>query len=118
MKHVAKAQAQKFANSPTCTVYEYAMDDPDINGAVGVINGRYPETGMVVNEVCKEIVYVISGEGSLTTGKTTQPLAEGDVALIAPGEQYFFEGKDLKIFMPCTPAWYPEQHKELNFKTD
>jgi len=113
MKYVPKSKAQKFANSPTCTVYEYPMDDPDINGAVGIINGRYPDKNFVVNEKCKEIIYVISGSGSLTTEEKTVKLAEGDVALIPPGEQYYFEGKELIIFMPCHPAWYPEQHKEV-----
>lgn len=113
MKHIAKAQAQKFANSPTCTVYEYVFGDADINGALGVINGRYPETGWVVNKICKELVYVVSGSGSLRTRSQYQPLAAGDSALIPPGEAYYFEGKDLAVLMPCAPAWYPEQHEEL-----
>jgi len=114
VKHIAKAQAVTFANSSTCTGYEYAFGDADINGAVGVITGRYPETGWVTNEVCKELVYVISGEGSLHTATQHQALAAGDCALIAPGEQYYFEGQELTVLMPCTPAWYPEQHKEIS----
>lgn len=113
MKYIPKANAQKFQNSAECMVFEYDVNDPDINGAVGVINGRYPEKGFVVNETCKELIYVISGHGSLITHEESVALAEGDVALIPPGEQYFFEGAKLKIFMPCTPAWHPEQHKEL-----
>lgn len=114
MKYIAKAHAQKFTNSPTCTVYEYAFGDADINGALGVVNGRYPVAGWAVNEVCKELVFVVSGEGSLHTRSQNQPLAAGDSALILPGEAYYFAGKDLTIFMPCTPAWHPEQHKALD----
>lgn len=113
MKYIAKAQAQKFTNSPTCTVYEYAFGDADINGALGIVNGRYPERDWIMNEKCKELVYVVSGEGSLHTRSASQQLMAGDSVLIAPGEAYYFEGKDLSIFMPCTPAWYPEQHKVL-----
>lgn len=113
MKYIGKLQAQKFTNSPTCTVYEYAFGDSGINGAAGVVNGRYPEEGWVVNEKCKELVYVVSGEGSLNVRSQNQQLSAGDSALIEPGEPYYFEGKDLTIFMPCTPAWYPEQHTML-----
>ena len=111
MKHIAKAEAQKLANSAACTVYEYAFDDPDINGAVGVINGRYPETGWAVNERCKELVYVMSGEGTLETHTQSQPLKVGDAALIMPGDHYYFQGRKLIIFMPCAPAWSLDQHK-------
>jgi len=31
---------------------------------------------------------------------------------IIKGEKYFWEG-EMEMFMPCTPAWYPEQHKEI-----
>ena len=114
MKYIAKDQAQKFVNAKTCVVYEYAFDDPDINGAVGAINGRYPESGWAVNNACKELVYVISGEGTLEAGSQIQELHAGDSAFILPGEQYCFVGEELMIFMPCAPAWYPEQHKEID----
>ncbi|HUB93269.1 MAG TPA: AraC family ligand binding domain-containing protein [Verrucomicrobiae bacterium] len=96
-------------------MFEYLLDDSDINGAVGVINGRYPESGWAINEKCKELVYIISGEGVLGVREQKQELRSGDLALILPGEEYYFEGKDLTIFMPCTPAWYPEQHREVSF---
>gem|GEM_PF-2374449 len=28
------------------------------------------------------------------------------------GERYFWDGQ-MTMFVPCTPAWYPEQHKEV-----
>jgi mannose-6-phosphate isomerase-like protein (cupin superfamily) len=113
MKHMPRSKAQKVQNSAACVVFEYDLGDRDVNGAVGVIDGRHPENGYVVNETCKEIVYVISGHGSLTMHEGLVELNAGDVALIPPGEPYFFKGVRLEIFMPCTPAWYPKQHKEL-----
>lgn len=113
MIFVPKSRAVRFKNSDTCWGLEYPFDDPDINGAVGIVDGRYPEDGFVMNEKCKEVVYVISGRGSLSTRTESVKLAPGDAALIPAGESYFFEGKKLKIFMPCAPAWYPEQHKEV-----
>ncbi|HSX28506.1 MAG TPA: AraC family ligand binding domain-containing protein [Candidatus Saccharimonadales bacterium] len=112
MKIVKLNQTQKFQNSATCTAFEYPSDDKDINGAVITLNGRYPEKGYAMNEVCKELVYVVEGTGQLTVGDETQTLQQGDLALLLPGEKYFFEG-ELTMFMPCSPAWYPEQHKSL-----
>jgi mannose-6-phosphate isomerase-like protein (cupin superfamily) len=112
MKLVRRDQARTFKNSRSCTAIEYPIDDKDINGAVIKLNGRYPDKGYVVNTVCKEMVYILKGTGQLSTPNENQSLQEGDMVLIAPGERYYFEG-DLEMFMPCSPAWYPEQHKEL-----
>lgn len=112
MKVVAKDQAKEFKNSDVCIAYEYALGDTDINGAVIKLSGRYPETGYVTNEVCKELVYVVSGSGSLVTDKETVELSTGDMALLLPNEKYYFDGT-MEMFMPCSPAWYPEQHKEV-----
>jgi mannose-6-phosphate isomerase-like protein (cupin superfamily) len=112
MKYIPKASAQKFENSSTCTVFEYGGDS-DLDGAVAIISGRYPESGWGMNTVSKEMVYVISGTGSLTTKEGMSPLAEGDVVLINNNEPYYFEGAKLRIFMPTTPAWNPEQYAYL-----
>jgi hypothetical protein len=37
----------------------------------------------------------------------------GDLVLIEPGEKYFWEG-NMDLFIPCSPAWYPEQHKLID----
>ncbi|MBN2585211.1 cupin domain-containing protein [Patescibacteria group bacterium] len=112
MKIILKGQTKTFKNSATCTAIEYPMGDKDINGAIIELNGRYPDTGWVVNEVCKELVYVIEGAGTLTVEGEEIQLAEGDLALIEPGEKYFFDGH-FKLFAPCTPAWYSSQHKTV-----
>lgn len=74
--------------------------------------GRYPEKSYVVNEVCKELVYVIKGSGKLVAGNEVEKINQGDVVLLLPGEKYYFEAQ-LTMFMPCSPAWYPEQHKQI-----
>ena len=112
MKVIRKSEVKKHQNSASCTAFEYPIGDTDINGAVIAINGRYPDEGRVVNQVCKEMAYVIKGEGIVQIEGSVVELSEGDLVLIQPGERYYWEGK-LTMFVPCTPAWYPEQHKEV-----
>lgn len=44
MKIVRKNETREFKNSEQCIAIEYSLEDKDINGAVGKISGRYPET--------------------------------------------------------------------------
>lgn len=113
MKIVTTSQTQEFKNSEACTAFEYPLGDKDINGAVIKLHGRYPESGYVVNKVCKEIAYVVEGQGLLGTPDAKHTLHKGDLALLLPGEKYYFEG-ELVMFMPCSPAWYPEQHAQVD----
>jgi len=113
MRIIKQDQTQVFKNSDMMTSREYPFGDKDINAAVIELDGRYPEAGFVMNKVCKEIAYIIDGDGTLTTGGETHELHKGDTAFILPGEKYYFEGR-LTMFMPCAPAWYAEQHVEVD----
>ncbi|MDO8663406.1 MAG: cupin domain-containing protein [Candidatus Wildermuthbacteria bacterium] len=112
MKVVYKNQTKEFKNSDKCTAIEYPLGDKDINGAVIELTGRYPGKGRVINLRCKELAYVIKGSGKVVVEGKEVKLQEGDLILIEPGEKFFWEG-NMTMFMPCTPAWYPEQHKEV-----
>jgi mannose-6-phosphate isomerase-like protein (cupin superfamily) len=112
MEIVKKSETKEFKNSDTCIAIEYSMKDRDINGAVIVLNGRYPNEGTVVNQKCKEMAYIIKGSVKLTVEGKETSLSEGDLALVDVGEKYFWEG-NVTMFIPCTPAWYPEQHTEV-----
>lgn len=90
------------------------MEDPDINGAIAKISGKYPDSGFVVNEECKELLYVISGTGKLTTKDESVELNPGDQVLIDQGELFRYEStQNLVVLAACSPAWRPEQHKEV-----
>jgi len=110
MQTLTLNKAQIFKNSPTCAVYEYSIEDKDINGAVAHINGRYPEYGYAVNMISKELAYVVSGSGKIVVGDNEKLINQGDMILISPGEKYYWDGV-MTLFLACTPAWYPEQHK-------
>ena len=110
MKLVKLEQAELCSNSDKCKVLEYHLDDKDINFSTAVLTGRYPDTGYCVNEECKELIYVIEGNGSLIKKDGRVDFNKGDIVLIDKGEVYYWDAY-CTIAMPCTPAWYPEQHK-------
>lgn len=110
---VTHADAVQHSSSTSCTVYEYIIPEKDINGALVHIRGRYPETGWVMNRICKEMVYVISGTGKVVVEGKEIALSKKMVILILPGEKYYWEG-DMELFMPCTPAWTPDQYVQIS----
>ena len=113
MKIVHKNGTKEFKNSDQCSGIEYPLDDKDINGAIAKITGRYPEKDRVVNTVCKELAFITKGSGKVVVEGKEYLFNAGDVMLIKPGERYYWEG-NFEIFMPCVPAWYPEQHQEVD----
>lgn len=110
MEFVKKSQAKKFKSISSTTIWEYEMEDGQINGAIAEINGRYPEKGRVVNEESKELVFVLEGKGRLVVEGKEIRFGKGDLLLISPGERYFWQGK-MKILMANTPKWRKEQHE-------
>ena len=113
MKIVRYEESEKMSNGKDCNVWEYPLGDSDINCAVSEINGRFPDDGYCYNEICKEMFFVSSGSGILhfQNGECIN-FNEKDVLLIEPGEVYYLEGS-CTLVIPCSPAWYPEQHKRV-----
>jgi len=112
MKIIHKNETKIFKATGACTAIEYPLGDIDINGSIIEIKGRYPDKGRTVNLKCKELAYVIEGSGRVGIEEKETKISQGSLILIEPGEKFFWEG-DLIMFMPCTPAWYPDQHKEV-----
>lgn len=114
MKTIRKSESKSFTNGPTCTGYSFPFGDKDIDIAAVTVNGRYPEEGYVLNEVCKEVAYVLGGSGVLVMGnEAIQDLQIGDAVMILPGEKYYWKGENLEMIMPCSPAFDPSQHKKV-----
>jgi mannose-6-phosphate isomerase-like protein (cupin superfamily) len=112
MKIAYKEQSENHQNSTVCLAIEYPLGDKDINGAVIKLKGRYPDKGWAMNLKCKEVAYVMNGSGRVVVEGREIRLKQGDMILIEPKEKYFWDG-EMELFMPCTPAWYPGQYKEL-----
>ena len=111
MKMIRKNETNRFENAEHCVAFEYPLQHPDMNLAVVEITGRYPDAGYVANEACTEIAYVLSGTGTVTfQGGESVTVAQGDAVLLEKGERYYWDGA-CTLCMPCTPAWYPEQHR-------
>ena len=112
MKIIKKEQTKVVQNSKGCVAIEYPSNDKDINGAVIKLSGREPDKGRAVNLECKELAYVMKGSGRVVIEDNEIELNEGDLAIIEPGEKFYWEG-EMEMFMPCAPAWHPEQYKKV-----
>jgi mannose-6-phosphate isomerase-like protein (cupin superfamily) len=110
MQVLYKKQAKIVENSNECIVTEYKIDkDNHIDCALVSVKGRYPAAGNVINQKCKEMVYVYEGKGKIVIENIEVLINSGDAVLIEPGEKYYWEG-NIYLFIACTPAWEPEQH--------
>jgi mannose-6-phosphate isomerase-like protein (cupin superfamily) len=112
MKIIRLNESEVFKNGNTCEVNEYPFNDPDINIGTAKINGRFPESGYLVNEIVKEYVYVVDGSGQIVTESQTIEFNVGDVVYIPVGEPYYWKAHCFLV-MPCQPAWSPEQSRNI-----
>lgn len=103
--------AEKFDNK-TAAVFEYNLNDKDINICYCKINGRYPIAGFAKNKKCKELAFVLSGEGLVNIENKTFKLQAKDVVLIDKNEKFFWEG-NLELVLPCAPAWNVNQYETI-----
>ncbi len=108
-------QTEVFTGKTNKT-YEYNIEDNDINYCIVDINGRFP-TGQkyALNKECKEMAHILSGSGILVVNNIKYELEKEDVVLIGKAEKYYWED-NMKLSLPCAPAWNPNQHLELEFK--
>ncbi len=94
-------------------VYEYPFHDKDIDISFAEIHERYPDSGFVLNEKVKEMIFVEEGEGKIMIENREYKLKKDDVVLVLPNKKYFYEG-NLKLIISSSPAWYPAQHKRVD----
>lgn len=112
MNIIPSSQTNKIQATPTTTIWEFMMKEKAISGAITQITDRYPEKGFAVNNLCKEIAFVVSGSGSIATPDQTRPIGVGDLIFIDKGESFAWEANgSLTLFMTTTPKFDPVQHK-------
>ena len=100
--------------SPTTAVREFTIEDTSISGAIAEIKDRYPEKGFIINEISKELAFVIAGNGYVVTPTHKNPIQVGDLIFLDNGESYAWEtSSTLTLFMANTPKFDPGQHKNI-----
>ena len=110
-----KKEKAEFYSGDGYSGMDYPSTDKDINFAVININSRSPKIGYQVNTECKELLYIIKGNGIIFMKENNEKVefSQGDVIIIEKNEYYAFEG-NFEAAVPCTPAWYSEQHKYID----
>lgn len=114
MKIIKKESAQNYSGDGYAGM-DYKTTDKDINFAIIKINGRSPKTGYQLNEECKELLYIMKGNGILYLKEKQKEIEfnQKDVIIIDKKEAYAFDG-DFEAAVPCTPAWEENQHKYID----
>ena len=106
--HVENCKFHK--NNEACEVCEYPSIGSEFDIAVVRISGKYPNHGYCVNDVCKEVVYIIEGEGVMYEGEKEHKFKKGDVIVIKAGEKFRCEANCVAS-ISCTPPWDIKQYK-------
>ena len=89
MKFIPKKQSIERKNSPICIVTEYDLGDKELDFAIARIAERNPDSNRVMKTICKEVVYVHSGNGKVVVNEKEYSLQAGDVVLIDSGEKFY-----------------------------
>lgn len=113
MKVIRKPEVVLINNSSVVAVEEYPHNDSDLNLAIAEISGRYPSQGFVVNEISKEMVYVLTGDILLIMRDRQVFLSAGDSVLLDKNEAFAWGGHG-RIITICSPSWSVKQHKEVS----
>ena len=59
--------------------------------------------------MCKEVICIIEGEGSIYEGEIEHKFKKGDVVVIASGEKFRWQA-DCVATISCAPPWSLEQY--------
>ena len=112
MKIIKNQQAQEFKNSGKCIMYEYDLEDKDMDCGKAIINGRYPDKGYCLNTECKELIYIEDGKGILQIEDKKIKFTKGDSILIEKEEKFYWDANCTAIIV-CNPPFNKEQYKMI-----
>lgn len=111
METIRLEEADFCANSDNCKLLEYSFKDKDMDLGVATITGRYPEKGYTLNTICKELVYILEGNGVLVFRDRIVEFKKGDAILIDRDEPYYWDSNYAVASLTCSPAFDKEQYK-------
>ncbi len=81
----------------------------DQSFAVVELDGRYPEAGYSINDICTETLYIIEGHLVLQANGDEYILEPGDLFMILPQTKYCLAGKG-KAGVVISPSWDSNQN--------
>ena len=110
MKIIKNLQAQLFKNSEKCTLYEFDFEDRDMDCGKAIISGRYPDNGYCVNTKCKELIFIIEGNGFLQIEDKRIDFEKNDCILINKNEKFYWNANCTAVII-CNPPFNKEQYK-------
>jgi mannose-6-phosphate isomerase-like protein (cupin superfamily) len=114
-KRVIRSQEATAVKLPDTTIKEY-FSVQSLGLAVATIDNTYPpaEKGKwATNDEVVEMLYVIDGEARIVfqDGEAAD-LESSDAVHLPRGVKYRIENaRRLRVVIPTSPAWTPEQHK-------
>ena len=82
-------------------------DDQSI--AVIQMDGKYPQFGYSLNDICTETLYMLEGSFRVEYDGAWYTLSPGDLLMLLPGKKYRTEGKG-KACVFISPAWDSTQN--------
>ncbi len=110
---IKKSQAVKKQISSDGFVFEYPSVNKKVGMAISELNGRIPDKGLMKNNICHEVYYVLSGTAKVFIDNIFFEIEEGDVFHIDAGKEFYVEADNLKLVIPTNPSFYPEQWENI-----
>ena len=101
-----------YKKNNACELYEYSAMGSEFDMAIAKISGKYPDRGYCINMICKEIIYIIEGEGIIYEGEKEHKIKKGDVIIIKNGERFKWDANCIAS-ISCIPAWNPDKYDML-----
>jgi len=110
-----KKEQAKIVDLGTKIIRKYTASDKLLEINHMTLNGRTPEKeGTFLCETKVHfMVLIIKGKGKIFLEDKTFEAGKGDCIDVPAGTKFAAEGKDFEYVTAENPAWYPEQHKEV-----
>lgn len=110
-KIISHDEIKKKKNSEVCLINEYNLEDKDIDISKATITGRYPNEGYALNEISKELIYIINGEGTINFENESKSFSRGDTILIDKNTKFYWDSEYCEATIICTPPFDINQYK-------
>ena len=110
-KLITNDETKVKKNSEACLIHEYDLANKDIDIVKAIITGRYPKEGYALNEISKELIYILNGEGTINFENESKTVSKGDAIIIDKNTKFYWDSKYVEATITCTPAFDKNQYK-------